>query len=43
MLFLKGCSDVFQKERERIMSEELAGGLSRKEAEKLAEDPACPN
>lgn len=39
MLFLKRCSDVFEEERERLISQELRTGASQKEAEETGEDP----
>jgi len=37
MLFLKRCSDVFDQQREKIIQEELAEGLTRAEAEENAD------
>lgn len=40
MLFLKRCSDVFDEQHKKIMTDNLAKGRSKEEALKRAEDPA---
>ncbi|MBN2566088.1 MAG: SAM-dependent DNA methyltransferase [Candidatus Eisenbacteria bacterium] len=40
MLFLKRSSDVFEAQREKVISEQLAKGRTREEAEKRAESPS---
>lgn len=38
MLFLKRCLDVFDQAREKVVADEMAGGVTRKAAEKTAEE-----
>ena len=39
LMFLKRLSDVFKERRQEIIDEWMKNGKSRKEAEKIAEDP----
>ena len=39
MLFLKRCSDVFEERREEVVAQQVAGGLAKAKAEKLADHP----